>query len=281
MGAIFLLFLLLALALDLGETFHAFVIEHEQWQIDELTMAAFVSMSAFTWFSWRQWHRYSGEVSRRLKLEEDIVEMRVMADHLGENKALFLANLAHDFRTPLNGILGFAQLLEEEPLGPIGNERYKTYIATIRESAVMLNERINTCLDPEKIEFGAEPMQMIAYPLKDAVSAAMPIVQTAARSAKITIVDDVPNNLPKIHADGRALKKIVINLVANAIKHSRPKGTVRISASVTSDNTLVMMFEDGGVGWNPLMVAALTQNNPSAPIATTTPTPRRALACSS
>lgn len=257
-GLVYILTLLVALALDLGDIFLDFVRKYEHWEIDEFIAAGLFSMTAFAWFAVRQWRRYADEVSRRLKLEEDLVEMRVMADHLGENKSLFLANLAHDFRTPLNGILGFAQLLDEEPFGPIGNERYKTYITTIRESAAMLNERIDTCLDPDKIEFGAEPMQMIACPLKSAIDAAMPIVQAMAQSASITVQDDVSNDLPMLHADGRALKKILVNLVTSAIKHSRPKGTVRISARMTEEETLVLRVEDGGVGLDPMMIETLT-----------------------
>lgn len=205
-------------------------------------------------------------MKRRLKLEEDLVEMRIMADHLGDNKALFLANLAHDFRTPLNGILGFSQLMKEMPYESIDSKRFKSYIQSIYESAQMLNERIDTCLDPDKIDFGAEPMQMISYPLKNAVNNAMPIVQGLAESANIKLVDDVSNSLPCIHADGRALKKIIVNLVTNAIKHSQPRGTITISAHLAESNDLILTIDDNGVGMDPRLLSALENGRRPEPV---------------
>ena len=270
-GLVFLISLFLALAFDLGELFHTFVREHEDWELDEFVAAALFSLVAFAWFSWRQWYRYSDEVSRRLKLEESVVEMRLMTDQFGTRKSDFLANLAHDLRTPLNGIVGFSQLLRDEAFGPLGNERYKTYAETIHENAAMLNERIDTCLDPEKIEFGAEPMQMLPYPLKNAVNAALPILEPIARTLDIALHDRISNDLPEIHCDSRALRKIIIVLVTNAIKRGQPKGNVTISATATPENTLALVIEDDGIGMTRGQVMAMLDDNSAGPDTTTEP----------
>lgn len=256
--------LLIGLALDLGDRFHTFVVTHEEWEIDEFMLAIFLGLIAFAGFSLRQWFRYSGEIRRRVKLERELVDLRILADRFGENKALFLSNLAHDFRTPLNGILGFAQLLQEEPFGPIGNEHYKTYVATIRESAVMLSDRIETCLDPEKVDFGAEPMQMIPFPLKQAVTNAMPVIQMMAQSADVTLEVGVPADLPEIHGDRRAIKKAVISLVTNAVKHSHRGGRIRVSAALTHHGDLAMEIDDNGIGLDATVIAAVKRYEPEA-----------------
>jgi signal transduction histidine kinase len=142
----------------------------------------------------------------------------------------------------------------------------KSYILAIHESASMLNERIETCLDPDKIEFGAEPMQMIAYPLKNAVNNAMPIVQGLAQSANIELIDEVSNNLPCVHADGRALKKIIVNLLTNAIQHSRPRGTVRITAHLTASGDMILIVEDNGVGMDERLLSALENGIRPGPV---------------
>lgn len=260
-GLIYVFGLLFALATDLGETIHDFAREHEYWEIDEFIAAALLSLLVFVWFSWRQWFRYSNEVTRRLKLEENVVEMRLMTDQLGERKAVFLADLAHDLRSPLNSILGFSQFLRDEPFGPLGNERYRTYIKAIHDSAVTLNERIDSCLDPDKIEFGAEPMQMMPYPLKNAVNAAVPILEPIARNAGITLRDNVADDLPDIHGDSRALRKIIVILAMNAIKHGRPNGLVSISAATTPEKALTLTVEDDGIGMDKRQVAALIGPN--------------------
>lgn len=239
---------IVALVLDLGDLFLAFTASHESWEIDEIFMAALFSLVGLCWLSWRQWRRYDEEISRRIALEEDIVEMRMMADSLSQNKTAFLANLGHDLRTPLNGVLGFAQLLEEEPFGPIANERYKNYIKSIRESAAMLDERLTTCLDPDKVEFGAEPLQMKPWPVKDLIASALPIVAPVAESGGIRIELDVEADLPNVHADQRAIKKILVNLISNAIKFNRPKGAIRISAKLTDGKALELIVQDNGIG---------------------------------
>lgn len=256
-GLVFVAAFIIAIYFDIGDWYRAASVRYEDWEFDEIAMAAIMSTAAFCWFSWRQWQRYRNEVRRRLKLEESMVEMRVMADHLGDNKSQFLANLAHDFRTPLNGILGFSQLMTEMPYGSLDEKRYKSYVQTIHESAQMLNERIETCLDPDKIEFGAEPMQMISCSLKSTMNKAMPIVRGLAESTQIALIDTVSDDLPSIHGDGRALKKIVINLVTNAIKHSRPNGKIEISAGMTENSGLCLVIKDNGVGMDTRMLAAL------------------------
>jgi signal transduction histidine kinase len=245
-AAVSVLAYIAALVLDLGNLFLTFTATHET--LDEIFMAALFGLAALCWVSWRQWRRYSEEITRRIKLEEDIVEMRAVADHLGQNKSAFLADLGHDLRTPLNGILGFAQLLEEEPFGPIGNERYKSYVASIRESAAMLGDRTTTCLDPDKVEFGAEPLQMKPWPVHELVSSAMSIVETVAQSASIKIETDAASDLPDLIADRRAIKKILINLLANAIKFNRPGGLIRIAAKLTDDGALAIVVKDNGIG---------------------------------
>lgn len=266
-GLVFIAAYIIASIFDIGDWYREASVKYEDWEFDEIAMAAIMSTAAFCWFSWRQWQRYRIEVQRRLKLEESMIEMRVMADHLGDNKSLFLANLAHDFRTPLNGILGFSQLMNELPFGSLDEDRYKSYVQSIHESAQMLGERIETCLDPDKIEFGAEPMQMISYPLKTAVNKALPIVQSLAESAQITLIDSVSDDLPHIHGDARALKKIIVNLVTNAIRHGRPKGRVEIAAEMTANNSLCLVINDNGVGMDTRMLAALADGKRPAPSA--------------
>ncbi len=245
---IFIAAFMAASSYELGDWYIVAVTRHADWELDEIAIAAMLSMIAFCWFAWRQWQRFADELTRRIKLEEEIMEMRVLADHLGQNKSVFLANLAHDLRTPLNGVLGFAQLLEEEPFGPIDNEHYKDYVKSIRESAAMLGERLTTCLDPDKVEFGAEPLQMKPRSVKDLIESAVRIVEPVARSTGIGIQIDVSSDLPEIHTDDRAIKKILVNLVTNAIKFSRPSGRIRIAAKLTTGRGLALIVEDDGVG---------------------------------
>jgi signal transduction histidine kinase len=245
---VFLTTYLAAILFDLGDLYREASARYEDWEYDEIFVASLVTMGAFAWFAWRQWRRYADELTRRLRLEEQLVEMQVMASSVGDNKAELLANIRHDLQTPLNGILSFAQLLEEAPFGPLGNERYKQYVASIRTGAAMLGERLATCLDPDKVEFGAEPLQMRPWPIDTLIRQVLPIVEPVATNANIRIELELAQKLPDLHADHRAIKKVLVNLVSNAIRFNRPHGLVRISTTLSADKALVVTIEDNGVG---------------------------------
>ncbi len=242
---------LLIVDVDIFESLMAFSAKYEEWEIDELPFILLLALSAFSWLSWRQWRRYEHEVARRAELESEILKTRAIAHETIDNKLAFLANLSHEFRTPLNAIIGFSQMIEQEVYGPIGNEKYKDYMRTIHRSATLLNELVDNYLEIEKIETGSEEMAFKACRLPQIVDSILPIVEPAVRSAKVTIVRDLPATLPRLHADVPAMNKIVINLLTNAIKYNKHGGTVWISASCPAGGSFTLTVEDDGIGIEP------------------------------
>lgn len=106
--------------------------------------------------------------------------------------------------------------------------------------------------------------------LGDAAAKALPVIEATAESAGIAIETDIPEDLPEIHGDVRALKKIRVSLTTSAIKHSRPNGKVRLSAAMTTGGALALRVEDDGVGMDVRLIDALMREETESGIAATT-----------
>jgi len=234
--------------LDLFEAFTDFAEQHEAYELDELPLVLIFALTGFSWLSWRQWRRYETEVERRYKLESEIIKARAVAHEATNNKSAFLANLSHELRTPLNAIIGFSQVIEREMYGPIGNAKYKEYLGTIHRSATLLDELVGDYLEIEKIETGPNELRFKPSRIPKIVESVMPIVEPAARSAGVTIVQDFPAALPRLLVDAPAMNKIIINLLTNAIKYNKRKGSVTISADCPPTGPFTLIIEDTGIG---------------------------------
>ncbi len=141
----------------------------------------------------------------------------------------FLANASHELRTPLNAILGFSEMMKEEMFGPLGNEKYKEYITDIHASGQSLLNLIKDILDMTR--FGAgdaalDPARLDIPALLDE-TARLANPQADAKGVVLT-VDNTP--VPSAFADAPAVKRILLHLLSNAIKHTDEGGTVTLSA---------------------------------------------------
>ena len=237
--------------IDVMESFLAFAEENEEYELDEIPFVILLAFGGFSWFAWRQWHRFEAEVRRRLRLEREITDTRAMAHQADDDKADFMANLSHELRTPLNAIIGFSQLIEQEMHGPLDNKHYKDYLKTIHNSATMLHELIGDFLDLEKIEAGAEELNFKRRRMADIVEAVIPVIEPSLRSAEIELIQDFPPWLPRVYVDTSAMKKIVINLLTNAVKYNRPGGKVYISGACTDKGEFSLRVKDTGIGIDP------------------------------
>jgi signal transduction histidine kinase len=94
------------------------------------------------------------DITQWKKAEEELVSSKRQAEKTSSAKSEFLAKISHEIRTPLNSIIGFSEVMMEERFGPIGNERYKQYVADIHSSGGHLVSLLNDLLDLSKIEAG-------------------------------------------------------------------------------------------------------------------------------
>lgn len=186
--------------------------------------------------------------TERQRAEQALRRAKEQAERATQAKSEFLAAMSHSFRTPLNAIIGFADVILAELLGPLGNERYREYVTDIRRSAQHLTDMIADIVDLSKVESGR--LDLIEQPVDIAtlIGEALVMVRQEAAKGGCSISNNVPGNLPLVRADSRRLKQAFLNLLSNAVKFTPPGGQVRISAEVTGEGALRVCVSDTGVG---------------------------------
>ncbi len=182
------------------------------------------------------------------KVEEELQQARQEAERTSALKSDFLAKVSHEIRTPLNAIMGFAEVIMEERFGPIGNERYRDYLRDIHTSGAHVMSFVNDLLDLSKIEAGKMDLQFVSVDVNRAISEAVGIMQPQANQARIIMRLSLAPHLPKIVADERSLRQILLNLLSNAVKFNEPGGQVIISSALTDTGNAVIRIRDTGIG---------------------------------
>jgi signal transduction histidine kinase len=182
------------------------------------------------------------------KAEEELVSARRAAETASEQKSDFLARVSHEIRTPLNAIIGFSDVMIEERFGPIGNERYRGYLRDINRSGVHVLDLINDLLDISKIEAGKMELSYEAVDLNQLVAETVALLQPQANGERIIIRTSLSRAVPRVVADARSIRQIILNLVSNAIKFTPANGQVIISTVYEGNGEVVMRVRDTGRG---------------------------------
>lgn len=191
------------------------------------------------------------DISERKQAEVEMRAAKEQAELASRAKTEFLATMSHELRTPLNAIIGFAEIYEQEILGPLGNPRYVEYARDIHLSGTHLLNLIQDILDLSKIE--AERFELREEPvdLPRLVDTATRILRERAASSQITLTLDCPESLPPLLADSRALRQILLNLLSNAIKFTPVGGEIMVAVRMVPGEGVTITIADSGIGMDP------------------------------
>lgn len=161
-------------------------------------------------------------------------------------KSEFLANMSHEFKTPLNSILGFAQLLKEKP--GENTEKAKRYAENIIASGRSLLSMITDLLDLAKAEAGKLELKVTRTSIQDLcrglVAFFSPMTEESMIKVKLTVAEDIPI----VHTDTGKVQQILYNILSNAIKFTPENGKVEINAKMLDDVTVRISVTDSGPG---------------------------------
>jgi two-component system cell cycle sensor histidine kinase PleC len=189
------------------------------------------------------------DITLRKQMEQSLRTAKDQADTANRAKSTFLANMSHELRTPLNAIIGFSEMILAETFGPLGHNKYGEYQDDILMSARHLLEIINEVLDMSKIEAGRIELDESEVDLVDLIESVARMMASRAFGNDLEIVTQMQDNLPRIHADERLIRQIVINLVTNALKFSNPGGTIDLKAHVLEESgDIQLVIADQGTG---------------------------------
>lgn len=177
----------------------------------------------------------------REKLLRDAQE----ADALKSN---FLGILSHDFRTPLNGLLGYTDLLRHGVAGPL-TPKQGAYLDRVRSVATQLTGMVEELLAYAKVEGGGVPVTVAPLDPAEAAREAIEVVQTIADAKGILLASDLAQDLPPIETDALKLRQILVNLLGNAIAFT-DGGRVALRVVRTAGG-ISFAVEDTGMGIAP------------------------------
>ena len=175
-------------------------------------------------------------------------EARRRAEEANMAKTRFLATMSHELRTPLNAILGFSELMEAEMMGPLGNPKYKEYVADIHSSGAHLLKLINEILDLSRVEAGRYELDEEAVDLTALARDAMQMLKLKASEKNIALQIRAEPVLPAVWADERAVRQVILNLLSNAVKFTPKGGQVVVKVGWTGSGGEYVTVSDNGPG---------------------------------
>jgi signal transduction histidine kinase/ActR/RegA family two-component response regulator len=186
--------------------------------------------------------------------KKEIERANIELVHANEMKNQFLANVSHEFRTPLNSIIGFSDLLKEKNFGEL-NTKQLEYLDYIRSSGGNLLVLINNILDISRIEVGNLEIEPDEFSLTEILGETLGIVRPLAHKRSITINTKTSPASPIIRADRAKFKQILLNLLSNAVKFNNDGGTVDVDWEIKEEpkgmvmeRVLNLSVTDSGIG---------------------------------
>ena len=180
--------------------------------------------------------------SRALMAERDLERSANSA------KSKMLAQVSHEFRTPLNALIGFSEMMIDERFGPIDNPRYRDYLENIHHGAQLLLSLSNDLLDIAKIEAGVLDLKESDIDLNAVIRKSINLVRPQARNQSIKIRGRLPEAGLYVRADERSVEQMLLNILSNAIKYSRPGTYVDLDSWSPSPSALRVTITDRGGG---------------------------------
>lgn len=184
---------------------------------------------------------------------------RAEAVRANEAKSQFLANMSHEFRTPLNAIVGFSQMLQQQVLGPVGVAKYLDYAGDIHDSGARLLHLVERMLDLAEAESSQLVLSHKPVSVGVLLLEAANLYRSLAEKSGVRI--DVPAGLaewPQIDGDAQKLGEAFAGVIHNAVKFTPLGGEVRISGS-SGNGRIAIAIADTGIGVEPGQLDAIVR----------------------
>jgi signal transduction histidine kinase len=204
------------------------------------------------------------DITERKRLDQALQEKNVelesaksAAEKASLAKSDFLSSMSHELRSPLNAILGFAQLMESDSPPPTPSQTAS--IEQILQGGWYLLKLINEILDLSAIESGRLSLSLEPVSLIDVILECQTMIEPQAQKRGIQMIFNPFDNQWFVNADRTRVKQVLINLLSNAIKYNKTGGSVVVECTPSSPETIRISVRDSGVGLAAEQLAQLFQ----------------------
>jgi PAS domain S-box-containing protein len=194
------------------------------------------------------------DITERKHLEEQLRRKNIALEEQNRRvneasrlKSEFLANMSHELRSPLNGIIGFTELLYDGKLGPVP-ERPREFLGRIHSSASHLLQLINGVLDLSKVEAGRMEFRPEQVSVSSVIQEVVGILSTLAAEKQIRMATEIDDGVDKVLTDPGRLKQILHNYLSNALKFTGLEGKVVVRLKSEGTAEFRLEVSDTGVG---------------------------------
>jgi two-component system, cell cycle sensor histidine kinase PleC len=184
-------------------------------------------------------------------------EEKIKAEAASRSKTAFLAHLSHDIRTPLNHIIGFADLMRHQTYGPLGDERYESYVESIKASGDRLLSFFASILDLAQLESGERSLQAAELDVDSLIAGVTRRFSSQVQRAGLNLSLGRPTGAI-LSGDRFSLERALGNLVDNAVRFTPSGGRISVAAYAGEDG-VVIEVTDTGIGMSPEKVSVLSQ----------------------
>jgi len=185
------------------------------------------------------------------RVEDRTLELKKSNEQLekaSQAKSEFLSRMSHEFRTPMNAILGFTQVMNMEPdNNPIGN--HKKNISQVLSAGKHLLQLINEVLDLSMIESGNYGLKIKKINIIELIEEVLEFITPLVKNKGLLLIERIPRtgNI-YVEVDSFRMKQILINLLSNAIKYNKENGKIFWELKTESERLVKVIIEDTGIG---------------------------------
>ncbi|MEI9947749.1 MAG: PAS domain S-box protein [Pseudomonadota bacterium] len=183
---------------------------------------------------------------------------KALAEKANLAKSDFLSSMSHELRSPLNAILGFAQLMQSDTPSPTPSQ--KESVDQILQAGWYLLKLINEILDLATIEAGKLSLSLEPISLSEVMLECQAMIEPQAQKAGLSMSFPRFERPSFVNADRTRVKQVLINLLSNAIKYNRKEGTVEVQCTQGDTGHVRISVKDSGAGLPPDKVAQLFQS---------------------
>jgi len=184
-------------------------------------------------------------------------EEKLRAEAASRSKTTFLAHLSHDIRTPLNHIIGFADMMRQQPFGPLGDAKYLGYVEAVKSSGERLLGFFGSILELAELEGGRRALKRDQFTADELLLSVFRRFTGQAQNAGVIFGLGGPCDA-RLTGDRFALERMVANLVENAVRFTPRGGKVTLAAYAAADG-VVLEVTDTGIGMSPERLDTLSQ----------------------